>query len=74
MRNVGIVDRIIRAVVGILLIAAPFALPPEVLGPLAASGGLWWLMPALGLVALATAAFRFCPLYSLLGIRTCRLG
>jgi len=24
-----------------------------------------------GLIPLATAAFRFCPLYTLLGIRTC---
>jgi len=73
MRNLGSLDRTIRAVVGVILVAAPFVIPAGSLGPLAASGGWWWLLPLVGLVALATAAFRFCPLYGLLGIRTCRL-
>lgn len=56
--NVGGIDRILRIVVGLLLIA------------LAATGtiGAWgWI----GVVPLATAAFGFCPLYTLLGFSSC---
>jgi hypothetical protein len=56
--NVGGIDRILRIVVGLALIA------------LALTGtiGLWgWI----GLVPLATAAVGFCPAYPLLGISTC---
>lgn len=58
--NVGSIDRIARVVVGLLLIT------------LAAMGsiGAWgWI----GIVPLATAAFGFCPLYSVLGLNTCPL-
>lgn len=56
--NVGTVDRVLRIVVGLVLIG------------LAATGtmGLWgWI----GVVPLATGLFRFCPAYTLLGINTC---
>lgn len=63
--NVGSLDRIIRAALGLVLLALPFAF-----GPLPA---LWTaLCVALGALMLSVAALRFCPLYSLLGIRTCR--
>ena len=56
--NVGGIDRILRIIVGLVLIA------------LAATGTVgWW--GYLGVVPLLTGAFRFCPLYTLLGIRTC---
>jgi hypothetical protein len=63
--NVGQTDRIVRAVVGLLLIA--FALPigfPE-------TGWNWvgWI----GLIPLLTAFFGICPAYSVLGISTCPL-
>ena len=56
--NVGTIDRVLRILVGLALIA------------LAATHtiGAWGYV---GLVPLATGLFRFCPLYSLLGIRTC---
>ena len=56
--NIGTIDRAARVVVGITLIT------------LAATGvvGLWGYI---GVVPLATAVFRFCPLYVLLGIKTC---
>ena len=56
--NVGIVDRVLRIAVGIALII------------LAAVGkiGLWGYI---GVVPLATGLFRFCPAYTILGIRTC---
>ena len=58
--NVGGIDRILRIVVGLALIA------------LAATGtiGVWgWI----GIVPLATAAMGFCPLYTVLGFSTCPL-
>ncbi|BBI99335.1 hypothetical protein FGKAn22_10280 [Ferrigenium kumadai] len=56
--NVGGVDRIVRIVVGLVLIG------------LAATGmiGVWgWL----GVVVLATGVFKFCPGYALFGMSTC---
>jgi hypothetical protein len=56
--NSGGVDRILRVVVGLILVA------------LAATGtvGAWgWI----GLLPLVTGAFGFCPAYTLLGINTC---
>lgn len=57
MRNIGGMDRIIRVVLGIGLIALVF------LGPETRWG---WL----GLVPLLTGIVGFCPLYRLLGIST----
>ena len=56
--NVGGIDRILRIVVGLVLIA------------LAVTGTVgWWGW--LGVVPLATGLFRFCPVYTLLGMNTC---
>jgi hypothetical protein len=56
--NVGGLDRIIRIVLGLVLIG------------LAATGTVgWWGW--LGIVPLATGAIGWCPPYSLLGINTC---
>lgn len=58
--NIGTIDRILRLIIGLALMV------------LAASGVIgWWGW--LGLVLVATALFRFCPLYALLGVRTCPL-
>lgn len=57
--NVGVTDRILRAVVGLVLIALVF------MGPQSAWG---WL----GIIPLATALAGRCPAYSLLGIKTCK--
>ena len=62
--NVGTLDRILRAALGIALIAIAFA----VLG----GGALRWIAAIVGVVMLATSAMRFCPLYTLFGIRTCK--
>jgi membrane protein implicated in regulation of membrane protease activity len=56
--NVGGIDRILRIVGGIVLIAL------TLMGTIGAWG---WI----GLVALATGLFSTCPLYSLLGFSTC---
>ena len=56
--NVGSWDRVLRVVVGLVLIG------------LAAAGTVgWWGW--LGVVPLATGLFGFCPAYTLLGIKTC---
>ncbi|MDX5408545.1 MAG: DUF2892 domain-containing protein [Chromatiaceae bacterium] len=59
--NVGGIDKVLRIIGGVVLIA------------LAATGtvGVWgWI----GVVPLLTGLFNFCPLYSLLGIKTCKLS
>jgi hypothetical protein len=58
-KNVGGIDRFLRALLGVVLVG------------LSLSGviGAWgWL----GLIPLLTAGFGFCSLYPLLGINTCR--
>jgi len=69
MANVGSADRIVRAILGIVLVVAPFV---PATSPL--FGG-WSILPflaaAIGLVLIGTAAIRFCPLYALFGVNTC---
>jgi len=55
--NVGGIDRILRIVVGIALIAW------------AVTGGPVWAW--IGVVPLATGLIKFCPLYSVIGTNTC---
>lgn len=58
--NVGGLDRVLRVVVGLVLIA------------LAVTGtvGAWGYI---GIVPVLTGLFSFCPVYPLLGINTCSL-
>lgn len=59
--NVGGMDRILRVVLGLALIAA------------AALGYIgWW--GYIGVVPLVTGALRFCPVYRLLGMSTCPIA
>ncbi|MGG4604622.1 DUF2892 domain-containing protein [Paenalcaligenes sp. Me131] len=56
--NVGGIDRILRVVIGLVLVI------------LASSGTVgWWGW--LGLIPLLSGLFRVCPLYSMLGVNTC---
>jgi len=59
-RNVGTADRWIRVVVGLALLSML----------LFVEGNLKWL-GLIGLIPLLTAAVKWCPLYTLFGIRTC---
>lgn len=69
MTNVGTLDRTLRFLLGALLVAAVFV-PP--FAGMVASWGAWkYALTVWGVAMLATAAFRFCPAYTLLGIRTC---
>ena len=72
MVNVGSLDRMIRFIVGALLVAAAFV--PPLAGWVAPLGAWKYALTAWGVVMLLTAAIRFCPAYSLLGIKTCRTG
>ncbi len=73
MKNVGMVDRLIRAVGGLVLLALPFlAEAPE--GEIMAFGVYGWVMIVAGLVMLVSAALRFCPLYMVFGLRTCPIS
>ena len=66
--NVGTIDRILRAALGVLLLyLAFFSGLPLFAAPLFQYGAA-----AIGVVMLATAALRICPLYSILGVKTCR--
>ena len=62
-KNVGSIDRAIRALVGIALLAA------YLLGGIQGTLGIVVLVA--GIVMLGTAAIGWCPPYSLLGINTC---
>lgn len=67
--NVGSVDRALRFALGIALLVAAFV--PPLAGMVAGWGNWKYALTVIGLVMLATALFRFCPAYALLGIRTC---
>lgn len=62
-KNVGSIDRAIRALVGIALLAI------YLLGGI--QGALGIVVLVAGIVMLGTAAVGWCPPYSLLGINTC---
>ena len=56
--NVGTIDRMLRIVVGLVLLSLIFIGPQT-----------WWGL--VGVIPLATAFMRNCPAYSLLGVNTC---
>jgi hypothetical protein len=58
--NVGSIDRVLRVIVGLALLAFAF---------MSASPYAW--LGYIGVVPLLTAAIGSCPLYSLLGLSTC---
>lgn len=64
-RNESGADRIIRVVIAIA----------AVIGAAAVGFGSWgaWLLLAVAVIMLVTAAVGFCPLYRVFGISTCRV-
>jgi hypothetical protein len=60
-KNVGKVDRIIRVIVGELLVGNVFV-------------GLQTVVGWVGLILIVTGLFGTCPIYSLLGINTRTVG
>jgi hypothetical protein len=67
--NLGNLDRVIRIILGLALIAAPLLNIPAVWSSAVLSYGSM----AVGLVLVVTGLFRFCPLYRIFGISTCKL-
>lgn len=59
-RNEGALDRILRVVVGVAVLSLAFVGPKTP-----------WAY--VGLVPLITGLVGFCPLYQILGLRTCKL-
>jgi hypothetical protein len=57
-RNVGTIDKLIRVIAGAAIIA------------LGVKYNSWW--GVLGAIPIVTAALSWCPLYSIIGIKTCR--
>jgi hypothetical protein len=60
-KNVGSIDRVLRIIVGLGLISMVFVGPQTPWG---------WV----GVVPLLTAFISFCPLYTLIGVRTCPIS
>lgn len=68
LTNQGTLDRVLRTVLGLILIVLPLATSMALFGnPL-----LYWGALIIGAVLMITAVTGFCPAYRLLGIRTCR--
>lgn len=61
--NVGTADRVIRLILGAVLVAL------YLYGTVVGGWGIVLLIA--GLVLIATALFKFCPIYRLLGANTC---
>jgi membrane-bound ClpP family serine protease len=66
--NVGTIDRLIRLAIGVILVALPFV------GNLPVFDAAWAtvLSVIVGLVMLVVSATRICPVYAVLGIRSCK--
>jgi hypothetical protein len=63
MSNLGNYDRIVRVLLGLALVAVPFA----------AGWAVWsGILAAVGAVLIVTAAISFCPIYALFGLSSKR--
>ncbi|MBL8527601.1 MAG: DUF2892 domain-containing protein [Burkholderiales bacterium] len=58
--NVGGIDRAVRIIVGLGLLSMFYFVPGD---------AKWWGL--IGLVPLFTALVRWCPAYTLFGVKTC---
>ncbi|MCO5059129.1 MAG: DUF2892 domain-containing protein [Rhizobiaceae bacterium] len=59
--NEGTVDRALRVIVGVVLLALFFLYP----------GASWRYFALIGIVPIVTGLVGWCPLYSMLGLSTC---
>ena len=62
MKNVGSIDKGVRFILGLILLSLFFIM----------KGNLKYL-GLIGLVPILTATISFCPLYSIFGIKTCKI-
>lgn len=66
--NVGTIDRILRAALGLVLLYLAFFSDLQLFAaPLFKYGAA-----VIGVVMLTTSLMKMCPLYSMLGLKTCR--
>jgi uncharacterized membrane protein HdeD (DUF308 family) len=67
--NLGSFDRVFRLILGVVLLSAPF------FSGLAfyESSAVTIVSVIAGLIMVATSAMKFCPLYRIFGIKTCRM-
>lgn len=59
-KNIGNLDKVVRVLVGLVLIALVFVGPQTPWG---------WI----GVPVIVIALFGWCPLYSVLGVKTCKV-
>jgi hypothetical protein len=67
--NMGMIDRGIRLIVAAALLYGAFGG-----AAILAAGALHWIAIAVAAVFILTSLVGNCPLYSILGIRTCRIA
>jgi len=65
-KNVGSIDKILRIIIGLVLVG--YALAPT-LGLMPATG--YNVYGWVGVIPLGTALLGICPLYSIIGLKTC---
>lgn len=68
--NVGLADRLVRALLGLFLVVFPLLKGSSY--ALFATPWVHWGAIVVGAVLILTAAFSFCPLYRLMGCSTPR--
>ena len=66
-KNVGTIERAIRAIIGLVALAAAFTM----LGGLAETMGI--IAAVVGVIMLGTAAIGWCPPYAIFGFSTCKV-
>lgn len=64
-KNVGTGDRFLRVMIGVIAVIIGLSGLLE--------GTLKWVALGIGGVMILTASLQFCPLYTLLGINTCKV-
>lgn len=66
--NVGTPDRIVRVILGLLLLVVPFVTSWGLF-----NNPVWvWISVIVGLVLIVTGVVRFCPAYSILNLSTAK--
>ena len=66
-RNMGTLDRALRIVIGLMALWLAFFSTTAF-----AQGGLFWLAVVVGVIMLLTSVVGNCPLYRLIGVKTCK--
>ncbi len=66
MKNIGSVDKIIRFILAFALAAIAYKFQNDL-------GVYFWVLLAGAVIAFGTALINFCPLYSIFGIKTCKI-